>query len=281
VSNDVLQLVTPYAFTTEKRAQYFLDRDRTLSEREGALIVDAINWATAEMETFCNRALAARTYRNTTTLTGVISGTPATTFTVAAGAAALKPLDDVVGTAAAEGTRIASITSDTVLMLSRPGTAGAATLTFGSEPKARTAYGCGEYDLTLPEGPLLQVYAVNWVDPLTGARTAVDLTGAQVFPERWVLRLAAEPLPRAGTRLELEFKAGYLQPSATQLGHRAEWQALEHYTHRLIACYFQEGLFHWGRTVDAQAGGASARQPGWDIPSDIARGLARFKRRWG
>lgn len=278
------QFLTPYGFAE-------LDEVRAYLKREGAAtpeltiprIVDSANQAVAWMESDegAGRALAARTYRTAASIASCVLTADSTAVTGAGFTAGAKALDDVLNASLAPGTRVASVTSDSALVLSKPALAanGAATLVFGSAPML--ADGHGGYEVHLPEYPVAEVYGVKWIDDTTGDLTALDTTAYRFLdPDRRLLRLPNDAMPKGQQNVQVECLAGYRQPSATSLGDWAHWNALRRIQLRAALVIFQDWSRNAGRIVSEQLAQQGVNIGSWSMPEDIVRSIKAYRRLW-
>ena len=139
------------------RARAYVGRELGSEEGIDQAIVAALNGATGKIERRVNRGLRVRTYREAVTIS-CDTTVDDQTLTAASGLLALKVDDDAVGASLALGSRIASITSDAALELTRKATSGdAMTVTFGSAPIILDGQAT-DY-IYIPERPVVEVGA--------------------------------------------------------------------------------------------------------------------------
>jgi hypothetical protein len=271
-----MRYLSAHALTTLDRALFELGRNRAIEPDEQDRIVDAVNWASGEMERYTARKLRLRTYRDTNAIactwtegSKTIAGTTFTT-TLYVG-------DGVVGTGLAPGSRVDSIAGATSLTLSAPTLSGSSgTLTFGSAPLV--VNGDGTSTLWVPEYPLTSLHSVYYLD-VDGNGTALDITGARIEKATGKVYLTQDTVPAGTMNIEVNCTAGYEAPTATTSGS-AEWYDLEHWCLRLATVQFQDSIQKRGRIVSETLLQSSSTLPDFKMPADIAGGLAPYRRLW-
>lgn len=242
----------------------------------GDYIVLAINGATGRMERLTNRRLKSRTYRNTASIS--CGATLDSETLTGSGFLDLKVGDDAVGANLEAGSRIDSIESAGSLTLTKKARAtGTAAVTFGSAPI--TVNGEGSSSIRIPEYPVSEVYSVKEVDS-TGTRTALDLAGARLDKLTGKLLLMTGVTTKGSINLEIECKAGYVQPTATALGDWEEWNDLEQLCLRITQIMFQDYAQAVGRTGDKNIVQFTQHIVGFEMPADIADALRKYERLW-
>lgn len=270
--------LSPYVLSSVERAQAYLKRpESVLSDEDEDVVVLALNAIVGLFEGEVGRRLACRVYRNS-----VIVSCTATVgdeaLAAASGLSGLKTLDDAVGSALEIGSRVASITNDTSLELTKKATAtGTMSVTFGSEPIVLDGY--GKSVIYIPERPVVEVYGVKWVD-WNGVKTALDLTNSRLDKETGRLQLASEVFPKGSQNIELEVKAGYWAASAIERGHWGSWSQLEMLCLRAVQVMFQDFDQAAGRTGEISLATATMKIQDFKLPEDIQSGLRRFIQPW-
>lgn len=270
--------LSPYALTSFDRARQYLKRpDAVSNDTEDAVITLALNAIPGMFEGEVGRKLACRVYRNAVTISCTAT-VNTTTLAAASGLLALKTLDDAVGSTLAVGSRVASITSDAELELSKPAaSSGAASITFGSEPLVLDGTGTGEIYLTAR--PVVEVYSAKWVDSL-GVKNALDLTLARLDKATGRYVLQSDVFPKGSLNIEVEAKAGYREPSATDRGDWEAWTRLEGLCLRTLQVMFQDFDTMAGRTGEISLATASMKVLDFKLPEDIREGLRAFAQPW-
>jgi hypothetical protein len=269
--------LSPYALTTLEAALSYLKRDFGKEAAAEDIVVLCINGVTGKMEDYTGRALRARTYRGTTTIS-CTSTVDVRTLTAAAGLNALKTLDDALGANLQPGTRVDSIESDLSLTLSKKAeTTGAANVTFGSEPLALD--GEGGNVAYLPERPVVEVYTAKWLDA-DGVKTALTLTGARLDKGTGRYLLPNDTFPKGKRNIEVECKAGVVPPTATDRGHWREWETLQALCLRGVQVAWQDYMQQVGRTGDVNVVQATQHIQSFKLPDDVREGLDRYARLW-
>lgn len=259
------------------RAQDILGR-LTRGSEDGSpdLIVHALNAATACMEKMTNRRLRSRTYRETTAIS--CTSTVDSETVTGAGFLNLKNADDAVGANLDAGSRIDTIASDGSLTLTKKARAsGAATVTFGSVPIV--VDGDGTSVIRIPEYPVSEVYSVTSVDTL-GVETAHDLTNARLERTTGKLILATEATVKGLLNVRIECKAGYVQPSASQIGDWEDWNDLEKICLRLTQIMFQDYAQQVGRFGDKTIVQFTQHLVSFELPADLIEALGKYRRIW-
>lgn len=241
--------------------------------------IRAGNGAAAVMETLTNRRLVARTYRTAESVASCVVTIDSTAVTGSGFTAGVKALDEVVGVGIQPGSRVASVTSNTALVLDREATAtGTVALTFGSEPLVTN--GTGTEAIYIPEYPAQELYGAVSVDS-DGTETALDTTGYRIGTRTGRLILPNDVFPEGDLNIRLSVMAGYREPSATVRGDFTDWTALQKSGFRAAQCFFQDEATRAGRIVDRTLGGVSSQLPDFRLPQDIVDDiLQHFRRLW-
>lgn len=263
--------------TTLEAALAFLQRP-TPSEEERTQIVAALNRAALWMEgQGTGRRLTDRTYREPVTGECTLDA-----GTVVIGGnldlATIKQGDEATGVGLQPGTFV-GINTDGDLVWSAPtiGPDGERAVTFGSAPFVLD--GDGTRDIVLPERPVTAVYGARHVAE-DGTETAIDITDARiVHAEIGIYRLARDRFPKGEGNIEIDCRCGYRAPTGLDRGH-PEYLALQGIVHRLAQCYFQDQKAAVGRVVDKALSTATFRFADFDVPDDILRDIAPFRRYW-
>lgn len=280
------QFLSPYAFGDLDEITAYTKRNTTGTlEVEIPRLVDAANAAVAWMESEgegSGRRLSARTYRDAAAIASCGVTLDSTAVTGSGFTAGAKALDDVLGTSLSPGTRVASVTSDSALVLTKPAT-GTATisLTFGSE--ALYVDGRGGHQITLPEFPAIEVYSVGWVDDTDGTVTALDLTGARFIDQQGDRReylIPAEAVPEGEGNIKVQYAAGYRRPSATSRGDWSDWNGLKRIFMRATLVLFQDWNRNAGRIVSENLAQQGINIGGWSMPKDLRDAIETYRRRW-
>lgn len=282
--------LSPWALTSLEAARNLLRPSGSEGDADARLI-NAINRAThGVMEQVTGRQLRRRTYRNPVTIP--VSWAIDTPTLTGAGLTAAKADDPIVNVAGQsfipEGARVLSVDSAVQVTLDRNVTAatgGPQNAIFGSSPAVlsleRTVIYSGQRgnELTLPETPVAQgdLYSLTWVDD-QGTSTALDLTHYRLDSDSARVYLLSGSPPYGFQHLSVEYRAGYAPPSATELGHRADWATLEGACLRLVDILFGDMAGLAGRTTNRSVGGSSQNWPGFNLPADVAAVLSQYQR---
>ena len=271
--------LTPYALSSIERATAMLKRDQSAEDYFGDWLPLLLNAATARLESILNRKLAARTYRNSVTIS--CGSTLNDETLTGAGFLALKALDNAVGVKLAGGSRVLSITSDTALELTRKTTVatGTANVTFGSRPI--TVSGRGSSAIWIPEAPVHEVYSAKVIES-DGTKTALDLDAARIVPESspgyGKLILMSDEFPEGDRNIEIECLAGYRAPSTTEVGDWEPWNDLEQACLRLCQVWFQDFANAVGRGGQIDLNVMRQTSSSLAMPRDIKEALAPYRR---
>ena len=272
--------LSPYALVAEDKARAFVHRDQAGERGLEDWIPSCINAATAKLEAHCGRHLAARVWRNPVTLSCTTTA-DSETVTGASVGAQVKVLDDVSGVGIRQGTRVASITNPTTLVLTKKATApGTVDLTFGS--RVIKERGDGDPVLHIHEAPietLADIYSIKRRG-LSGVLETIDLADADLRSEAGpgIARLElASGVWGKDSRYEIECRAGYpaagsgagLQWESAQL----EWAAL-----RMVQVMWQDFATAAGRTGSLDLMQAVQRFESFRLPDDIRADLAPYRR---
>lgn len=270
--------LSPYTFSTIERTRQYLKRPGSvLEDNDADVIVEALNHVGGLFDGETGRKLACRTYRNASVIS-CTSTIDTKNLTAASGLLALKTLDDAYGANLTMGSRIDSITSDTALVLTKNATAsGAMSVTFGSEPLVIN--GTGSAQIYIPVRPVVEVYTIKWVDSM-GTKTDYDLTGARLDRETGLYVLMSDAFPRGTLNIEIECKAGYREPTATDRGDWSTWAQLEGLCHRAVQVMFQDFAQAAGRTGEINLATASMKIMDFKLPDDIKGELATLVQPW-
>lgn len=269
---------SPFAPCSPEETAQFLNRALGKGKGDDERTIRAANAAVGHMEARCRRRLVYRTYRDAADVascTVTIGDADVTGTGFTAGA---KDGDSVTGTGLQPGSRVASVTSNTALVLDRPAlTTGTVTLTFGSERMQLD--GSGKSGLYLPERPVHEVYDAAYLDD-AGQETALDLTGQRLDRETGYLLLPNDTFPEGELNILVGCAAGYREPSATVRGNFTEWNALQRLFLRLAQVYFQDEEQQPGRIVDRKILQGGGTIPDFRLPDDIRMLIAQFERLW-
>jgi hypothetical protein len=260
--------------TTLEEAVTFLDRGGIESDR--AKIAIAANSAAIWMERHLARRLVSRTYRTAVAVAGCVIAANSKAIAGAGFAASLKQHDAIVGPGIAPGSRIESVDSDAAATMNNAATAPGdpVTLTAGSEPLVED--GTGKRTLYCSEFPLTELFAARSIAN-DGTETALDIAGYRLDRKLGLLILTADGFPQGDANVELECRAGYRAPSATERGDD-EWATLQWACHRLMLCLFKDQSDKLGRAVSQQIGAASVTLTDFRPPADVVNMLAPFRR---
>lgn len=269
-SNDLILIRS--ALTSVEAARGYLNR--TGFPAEDFSIVDAVNAATAWMETYTARQLRERLYVNTQAFS-ITATADALSFT-GTGLGVLKVGMDAVGVNCRPESQIDSIAGNGLsLNLTQPAkAAGAFSCTFGSEPLLMEWPGGAE--AALPEFPCEAVYSLKVVER-DGTKTAIDLTNVMLRKASGIVRLMSE-WPAKGQWVEIEAKCGYRPPTSTDRGHAQDWNNLSRICHRIVQVLFQDYRHQIGRSLEVQIRDQIVRFADLSMPKDITGALAPFVR---
>lgn len=273
--------LAPYGFLSEDQILSALRRPGASSaDEEVPAIERAVNRALSEMETYTGRRLACRTYRDAVAITGCTLTANSTAVTGSGFTAGAKAGDAVLGSHLQPGTTVASVTSNTALVLSVPAAAassgGGDTLTFGSERLQIDGSANERHEIWIPETPVQEVYSAAWLDQ-NGGETGFTITGARleksigryILPNDWV--------PPDAQAILIACRAGYVQPTATERGNPSEWTALAGIQIRLAQVFFDDERRNPGRALSRQLVSVGSTIPGFLLPDDIKQSLAPFR----
>lgn len=279
-----VQHLTPYGFAGLDELRAYMHREGVATpERDLPRLIEAANEALAWMESDegAGRALAVRTYRTASSIASCVLTADSTAVTGSGFTAGVKQWDDVVHEDLQPGTRVASVTSNTALVLTKPAAVAdaAATLTFGSAPLL--VDGMGGYEFMVHEYPVIELYSVKWIDDTTGALTALDLTAARPLdPDRRRWRLPNDANPKGEQNLQVECLVGYRQPSATVIGDWTAWNALKRIQCRAAMVIFQDWARGAGRIVSENLAQQGVNIGSWTMPKDVRDSIMAFRRLW-
>lgn len=270
-------ILTPFFPCEWAELLAYLNRAVGAGEGDSERVIRAANHAAGYAERRTNRRLTARVYRAAAAIASCATTISDTDVTGTGFTAGVKALDEVTGVGLQPGTRVASVTSNTALVLDRPALAtGTVSLTFGSERLA--VDGSGSQVLMCPEYPVQELYSAAYLDS-DGTETALDTTAYRIgrtgriyFPN--------DTFPEGELNILIGCRAGYQEPSATYRGDFNDWQAIQHMHLRLAQVFFQDEASQPGRIVDRSIAQFSANVPDFKLPADIEELLAQFKRLW-
>jgi len=267
---------SPHSFIAPEQLQARLKRAGDAEVDIEQRLVDAVNAATLWMEQHTKRRLRARNYRTANTITCSASSGDET-LTGSGFTTQLFAGDDAVAVGLSVGSQVASITSASALELNRKTTAALSgvSVMFGSQPLRFS--GDGSVEAYLPEFPLVQLLSIYRDD--AGTLTAINTDGAYFDLEVGLIVLANDTFPRGNQNIVVNARCGYVQPTATDLGHWA-YAALESAAMRCAEVLFTDALQVRGRSDNFSAGGLSASFSDFDMPKDVLAMLAPFVRRW-
>ncbi len=270
--------LTPFFPATWEETLAYLNRETGAKEGDAERIIRAANHAVAYAERRTSRKLVARTYRDAVSIASCSVTTSSKAVTGAGFTAGVKAHDEVVGVGLKPGTRVASVTSNTALVLTKQAeTTGTVTLTFGSERIAVS--GEGTQSLTVTQYPVQELYSAAYLDGV-GNETPIDTTGVRIAKQTGRIYLPNDAFPEGELNILIGCLAGYLEPSATVRGDWSDWTALQHLCLRLTQVFFQDEASQPGRVVDRSLAQVSANLPDFRMPADIEELLAQFKRLW-
>lgn len=293
----MLDTLLPASFIDEARLRTHLNREQGGEDNIEKLLTWACNRAIAWMETRTQRRLRARNYRTqvTTTANGV-QATGITDIEVAS-TAALRVDDDALAAGLEVASRIESITDGNTLVLDKRTVAAIGdgdTLTFGSKPLTIdvdpderrgiawlpfSVSESGTAELWCPECPLRHenLWAANWLDE-AGNETALDLTGLRVQESSGRILLYRDMAPVGAQVVRLECRAGYEKPTATDIGHPNDWEALSSIQLRVAEVLFMDDSLLRGRQTGMSVGGVSLSAVDLRMPADIEEALRPYWR---
>jgi hypothetical protein len=112
-----------------------------------------------------------------------------------------------------------------------------------------------------------------------GTSIPMSLAGAHYEYETGLVALANDAFPKGRLNIDLECRAGYVQPTATDYGHQ-DWYDLEALAYRIAEIAYTDALNIRGRYEEVSAGSLSARTGSGDMPADVVAAIKRFCRRW-
>ena len=272
-------ILTPFFPGSWEELLAYLNREVGAKAGDNERIIRAANHAVAYAEQRTSRNLVARTYREAVAIAACVVTADSTAVTGTGFTAGVKAFDEVVGAGLQPGSRVASVTSNTALVLDRKAeTAGnPVTLTFGSERLRVDGSGTGT--IHVPEYPVQELYDAVTVDE-DGTETAIDTTGYRLGKETGRLVIMNDSFPEGDLNILIGCRAGYQEPSATARGDFSKWTALQHLCFRLAQVYFQDEAAQPGRIVDRSIAQVSANIPDFTMPRDIQDLLASFARLW-
>lgn len=269
---------SPFAPCSPEETAQFLNRALGSGNGDDEKVTRAGNAAVGHMETRCRRRLVYRTYRDAVEVASCTVAVGDADVTGTGFTAGAKAGDAVTGTGLQPGSRVASVTDNTAIVLDRPAlAAGTVTLTFGSE--RMQIDGSGKSGLYLPERPVHEVYEAAYLDD-AGQETALDLTGQRLDQETGYLLLPNDTFPEGELNILVGCAAGYREPSATVRGNFTEWNALQRLFLRLAQVYFQDEEQQPGRIVDRKILQGGGSIPDFRLPDDIRYLIAQFERLW-
>lgn len=266
-------ILSRHALTTLGAARAYLQRGQAIGE--DAAIVDAVNEATALMESITQRDLRERLFVNPQSFSCTAAADSLTL--TGAGLAVLKVGADAVGSTLRAESQIASVAGNGLsVTLTQPATsAGTASIEFGSAPLVQQWPEAGP-QIALDQFPVEAVYSLNAIES-DGTKTAIDLTGAMLRKSSGILVLANER-PARGQWVEIEAKAGYREPSGADRGHAEEWRNLRRICHRIAQILFQDYRHELGRSLEVQIRDQLVRFSDLSLPKDVIAALGPFMR---
>lgn len=270
---------TPYFPGSLAELTAFLGREEGQKPGDLERIIRAGNHAIAAIEAIVSRRLVVRNYRDAVAVSSCTVTAGDATVTGSGFSTYAKASDEAIGTGLQPGSRVASITSDSSLELDREAeTTGTVTVSFGSE-RIRMD-GDGTTALQFQEYPVQEVYSIASVDA-AGTETAIDLSGARLSKEVGRYVLTNDVFPEGTLNLLVAFRAGYIEPTATDRGDFSKWTALQRVAFRAAACYFADEASQAGRVVDRSLGSVTTQLPSFKLPDDIVQDvLQHFRRLW-
>lgn len=269
------------SFIDEQRLRDHLGRSAGGEDDLDQRLVRACNRSVAWMEKRVARRLRARNYRTAFTVTTSAQAASGADSVVLTSATGVKVGDDMVAAGLAVGTQVGAL-SGTTVTLSRETAAvvsSGATLTLGSKPLVWMNEVASSPDLYCPEYPLREanLYALYWVDD-DGVRWACDMTAVQVDEVAGRISLKRELGGLKEGRYEFECRAGYEQPSETDLGDPEDWEALSSIQLRVAEVYFLDDSHLKGRASTVSVGAVSLTSADLLMPADIEAALLPYRR---
>lgn len=260
---------------TEQQASRYLQR----GEKDADRIVDALNGVAEQMRMFTRRRLVDTIYRQPVVIAGTttkglytVAGTGYDT-TVYAG-------DDIRGVNLPVGCRVQALT-DSVLTLTRTAiNTGAASMSVGTETERVDGLwqlNDNEPAIKLEEWPVTALYAVRQVFS-DGTTQALDTRGYKIDPKiAGLVILPFAAIPSGRCTLEVDYRAGYRPPTATERGDE-RWYELERITRRMLQVNFRDDTQSRGRATDTSLGNRTSSTQNWELPLDIRQALGAFAR---
>lgn len=277
----MVSAVTPNAIITPAQVRARVQRASGQSEEA---IANAVNVATAMLESLTRRHLRERVYSTPVDLAVTVGASPFDTliFGSAGDVAKVKVDMDISApsgpTSFPSGSRIASI-SGLVAAITRPAaSAGAVTLRFGSEPLY--VDGDGSIEILVPESPIMDgvggIFAVR-SRAYDGTKTDLDLSAMYVDTEAAIVTLPYSVQPRGFRNIEIECRAGYRPPSYAQAGS-IDWDEMVEISIAIAEVLFRDSLEILGRSTETTLGGDSKKIPDVELPARILQKIKRFER---
>lgn len=278
-NNDLI--LSRNALTTLEAARSYLTRDN--APTEDWAIADAVNEATAIMETRTRRRLRERLYINTQQFTCVLVADNLNAAVAGGGASVLTPGMDAVGIGLRPETKLDAIGGGgtSVTFSVPPSTAGSSVITFGSAPIVqRWPMGIvprgSASEVSIDEFPVDAVYSINALET-DGTKTAIDLTNMILRKGPGIVRLMND-LPAQGQFVEIECKAGYRPGTAIDRGQADDWRELRRICHRITQVLFQDYRHQLGRSLEVQIQSQIIRFADMSLPKDVIEDLAFYMR---
>lgn len=271
--------LSPHALTTVTRLKAHLDRSSIGEDDVSDRCIAAINAATSWMEMRTARALKARNWRTQFTV-NCSAEINSTAFEAGVGGL-IKQGDDMIDLVQGyipAGCQVVSYNTSLDTFVSSIAVTAALTqsaVTFGSVPLV--CDGTGDSVLYAPEWPIHALWAAYEVDS-AGNRTELDITSARIDAMSGRIELPYAVFPEGEQNIELECRAGYVEPTAYERGHTEQWWALERLCLRLSEIFYSDSLSLRGRATDLTMGGVSARVNDFAMPDDVRADIWPFVR---
>lgn len=264
--------LSPHALTTVTRLKAHLDRSSIGEDDVSDRCIAAINAATSWMEMRTARALKARNWR--TAVSTQVNTTLNSTSLELADASVVYEGDDIVLAATESacipaGSSIVSVnSSDSTAVCSNAATAALTQVAVSVGSVPLVCDGTGDSVLYAPEWPIHTLWAAYEVDS-AGNRTQLNTTSARIDAMSGRIELPYAIFVEGEQNIELECRAGYVEPTAYERGHSEHWWALERLCLRLAEIFYSDSLSLRGRTTDLTMGGVSARVNDFAMPDDV------------
>lgn len=273
----MLAVLSPHAFIDLADLRAHLKREAGAESDFERRAVEAINSATSWLETRTRRRLKSRIYRAPVSFSATVANNDAN-VTGSGFTAGVYVGDTAYGGSVGEGAVVLAVSSNTNVVMSRNSLAtGATTVYFGSEQLLCDGY--ADDTAQSPEFPVTQLLAAYSIED-DGTQTALDVSGARIS-SAGLIQLPNDSFPSGASNIALAVRAGYIQPSETEIGHRAECDALRRLSFRLAEVYYTDDLAMRGRTESNSFGNASASASTLRMPDDIEGAVLTFVRRVG